>query len=418
MAFFSLTDIVFKNNRNSNLKVDGPLRALESSEYETNTFRYPIDLGSYDKGHYMVIHINEQRETQFKGIQSSDQPTVIAQRNALQSTRGATNIGGSASTILNVAADLFNKAEKTDVGTAISSFLGTTLKSGVSNVLGKGNGSSGFTSLINSISAGVSDSIKSTVAGISSTSFTRTISRTTDTIALYMPDTLNYVYNQDYSTPSLGGDPISLVGAASAGTSAIDAYKNSSEADRGKNMVKNLAPFAFAALAKSQGDLGKVLFAAGTGTVTNPMMEMIYTSPKFRTFNFSFMFYPRDEKEAAEVQNILERLRFHQAPEIKSNTGGFFLIPPSEFDIKFYYNGYENPNIPPITTCVLKSIDIDYAPDGWSAYESPNDFGQPDLGRTGMPVAIRLVLSFEETEIMTKDSYQRAWTTNSKMGKG
>jgi hypothetical protein len=128
------------------------------------------------------------------------------------------------------------------------------------------------------------------------------------------------------------------------------------------------------------------------------------------------LFYPRDEKEAAEVQNILERLRFHQAPEIKSNSGGFFLVPPSEFDIKFYYNGGENPNIPPITTCVLKSIDIDYAPDGWSAYESPADFGKPKLGRTGMPVAIRLVLGFEETEIMTKDSYNRPSSTNSNMG--
>jgi hypothetical protein len=410
MAFFSLTDITFNSNKNS--KVGGPLRALESSVYESNTFRYPIDLGSYDKGHYMVIHINEQRATQFKGTTTSDQPTVISQRTALQSARGATNIGGSAASILGVASDLISKAEKTGVGSAISGFLENKVVSGISSVLGNGNGANAFKELIGS-SQQFANEIKSIVAGISSTSFTRTIQRTTDTIALYMPDTLNYVYNQEYSTPKIGD---AAVGALSAGASAIDAYKSSPDGEKGKNIVKNLTPFAAAALAKSKGDLGKVLFAAGTGLAMNPMMEMIYASPKFRTFNFSFLFYPRDEKEAAEVQNILERLRFHQAPEIKSNSGGFFLVPPSEFDIKFYYNGGENPNIPPITTCVLKSIDIDYAPDGWSAYESPADFGKPKLGRTGMPVAIRLVLGFEETEIMTKDSYKRPSSTNSNIG--
>ena len=172
--------------------------------------------------------------------------------------------------------------------------------------------------------------------------------------------------------------------------------------------MKNLAPFAAAALAKSRGDLGKILFAAGTGLAMNPMMEMIYSAPQFRNFRFDFMFYPRDEGEATEVQLILERLRFHQAPEIKSGSGGFFLVPPSEFDIKFYYNGYVNPNIPPITTCVLKMIDIDYAAVGqWAAYETPSQL-RPQLGSTGMPVGIRLSLEFEETEIQTKDSYIRS----------
>ena len=31
----------------------------------------------------------------------------------------------------------------------------------------------------------------------------------------------------------------------------------------------------------------------------------------------------------------------------------------------------------------------------------------PELGRTGMPVAIRLSLNFKETEIMTKDNFNQ-----------
>ena len=60
------------------------------------------------------------------------------------------------------------------------------------------------------------------------------------------------------------------------------------------------------------------------------------------------------------------------------------------------------PNIPKISTCVLTSMDVDYAPGGFSSYEIPGE--NATVGGTGMPVAIRLSLQFKETEIMTKSS--------------
>ena len=418
MAFFSLTDISFNTNRGIRKGSSGPLEKLDSSKYESNTVRYPSDLGNYDKGHYMVIHINEQRETQFKGESvAGDLPTVLQNRNSLATTRGSTNIGGNISTIVGVASDLLNKIEQTGLSKTVDNFISGGVKAGISNVFGGGNsGSNAFSQFLSGALNGASQSVKSAFTGISNSSFTRTIRRTTDTIALYMPDTLTFTYNQQYDTPKTGGDVMSKAGALAAGAAAIDAYKSSDNPNaQGAQGVKNLAPFAAAALAKSSGDLGKVLFAAGTGLAMNPMMEMIYSAPQFRNFRFDFMFYPRDEGEATEVQLILERLRFHQAPEIKSGSGGFFLVPPSEFDIQYYfkdkenyYNGYVNPNIPPITTCVLKMIDIDYAAVGqWAAYETPSQL-RPQLGSTGMPVGIRLSLEFEETEIQTKDSYSRS----------
>jgi hypothetical protein len=123
------------------------------------------------------------------------------------------------------------------------------------------------------------------------------------------------------------------------------------------------------------------------------------------------MLYPRSSKEAKEITKLLDRLKFHQAPEILTEgsaggLGAFFLVPPSEFDIQFYYNGKINPNIPPISTCILTSIETDYAPNGWSAYEVPGDNGQPTFGSTGMPVGIKLSLVFQETELITKDNYK------------
>jgi hypothetical protein len=108
------------------------------------------------------------------------------------------------------------------------------------------------------------------------------------------------------------------------------------------------------------------------------------------------------------VQKIIERFRFHQAPELErypnSKTQSGLLIPPSEFDIKFFYAGKQNPNIPPISTCVLQSIQVNYAPRGWTAYESIGD-NDPALGRTGMPVAIQMSLGFRETTYITKEDF-------------
>ena len=96
------------------------------------------------------------------------------------------------------------------------------------------------------------------------------------------------------------------------------------------------------------------------------MMELVYSSPSFQTFRFDFMFYPRSKAEAEQVQNIIGELKFHQAPEALPSTYGYFMVPPSEFDISFYYNGQINPNIPPISTCVLTNVNVNYAPNVFS----------------------------------------------------
>jgi hypothetical protein len=199
---------------------------------------------------------------------------------------------------------------------------------------------------------------------------------------------------------------LSLTGNIAAGVSIADSANTIKDALSGTNIssVFGAVTPALANLLKSEPIL-TAGFTAVTGKVINPMLEMIYSSPNFREFRFDFFFYPRSEKEAKEVQSIINRFQFHQAPEIQKDGAGFFLIPPSEFDIVFYYNGSVNPNIPKISTCVLQSIDIDYAPNGqFSAYEVQGE-NSPKTGRTGMPVGIRMSLQFKETEIMTKDNF-------------
>jgi hypothetical protein len=219
-----------------------------------------------------------------------------------------------------------------------------------------------------------------------------------------MPDTLMFSQSQNYDQLNIGGGFLS--GMMSVASSLMDAKKNNPQANNeqlSKEYGKNLAPFFASAALNQFGALGKTIFAAATGTVVNPMMEILYSSPRPREFQFDFQFNPRDEKEAKEVQDIIDSIRFFQAPEIKEGSGGFFLIPPAEFDISFYYNGKINPNIPPVSTCVLSNVNVNYAPNGFSTYEIPNETSA-QIGRTGMPVSIIMQLSFMETEMVYKNS--------------
>jgi hypothetical protein len=351
MSLFSFANISF-GSKDRSFGVNQNTLGTDS-KFGYDIYRYPIDLGSMDKGHYMMFHINKQisKSSQVtSGVVNGVNPTVIQNR------------------ILNnlpTVANLFGSVVSRDLAT----------------------------------------------------SFTRTIRRVEDSVALYMPDTLQFTHNQQYGEPSLSGDIAAGLATLSQGGSITDAFKklqteNGDSAQALKQLVGNFSP-AIAQALQSRSSLLSAGFTAFTGVVINPMLEMIYSSPEFREFRFDFMFYPRSEREAAEVQRIISRFQYHQAPEIINEGAGFFLIPPSEFDIMFYYNGSINPNIPKISTCVLKSIDIDYAPNGqFSAYEVQGQTA-PTPGGTGMPVGIRMSLQFKETEILTKKSFDpNSYTSN------
>jgi len=371
MGLFTITDITFNKQDRT-----GPINQLVENPYQSNLLQYPQDIGSYDKGHYMVFYINKQTRTKFQTTQASgDVPEVLNNPNP---TTGSSGIDKTVQKLVGVTNSLLG--------------LGKEIIQKVNNPLLNSSKST-----INSLTEPLQKSLKSI-------SFERTIKRTTDAIALYMPDTLNFIQNQGYDSPSISGSNLGRL--AVGGASFVDEIKKFDVKNFGQStgqLVGNLSPFLLNFAAEQfGGDFGRVIFATGFGAVRNPMMEVIYSTPELRTFRYDFVFWPRNSKEAKEVQKILETFRFHQAPEVLGGFNGFFLVPPSEFDIKFYYGGRENPNIPKVSTCVLESVDIDYAPNGWSAYEIPGQ-NTPTSGGTGMPVGVRLSLQFKETEIVTKD---------------
>lgn len=415
MALFGFSDISFNQGATAR---KGPLGKLVGSEFQKNTFRYPLDVGNADKAHYMVLYIRQQKATayggQVVGDDAFEQSEVAKAAGATSQIMGAINAAKNGNIASHFGADIVNKVNSglnqinsstngalSGLTSSISKAVGGAV-SGLDNLFGKQNISFGGDS------AATKAIIDTSIKKITNKSFLQTTQLTTDAIALYMPDTLNYSHSQTYDQLSLGGEMLGKV--AGAAQSAADEYNKGGGKDAMSSVLKSAGLTAGQAGAQVLGKLtgseqsAQIGFTAATGKVQNPMLEMIYKSPNFRSFSFDFMFYPRDEQEALEVQRIIERLRFHQAPELVKDAQGF-LVPPSEFDIKFYYAGAQNPNIPPIATCVLTTIDVNYAPNGFSAYEVPGE-NSPALGRTGMPVAIQLTLQFQETTYLTKEDYR------------
>lgn len=392
---------------NQDARGSGAGKNLLGKNTDYRIFRYPLDIGSYEKGHYMVIHINEQVKTNFAETRGPDGRAVpsVANPNAFRDpTRNPVTTGESIGIGIEGIKSLADKSGLS--GVSASSFniqesdLGT-LSQGLSGALG------GATQVIE----GYVDTMTSAKFR---TDFARTIQRTKDSIVMYMPDTMAFTNNQGYNEFNIGADAriLNAIGdTAGAIKKANDSGMSATQV--GEAAGKVLAPYLAAILAE-KNDLTRVAFAAVTGTVLNPMIELVYTTPQLRNFRFDFMLYPRSQKEAEEINKILDCLKFHQAPEIATEGAGAFLIPPSEFNIEFYYNGEINPNIERISNCVLESIDYDYAPNGFSAYETENP--SPSSGGTGMPVAIRLSLAFKETEYKTKSNYSNFANTRAQLG--
>ena len=242
---------------------------------------------------------------------------------------------------------------------------------------------------------------------------TRRTTRVARAISLYVPETVVFDSKQQYESPSLL-DKLGLGGTAAASVASSTQQGIGTLATLG---IAGGATAVAAALAGGAAVTGaarilssidqSITSAAKTGAqilgfAVNPIIEVLYQAPTLRTFNFDFIFAPRSEREADAVWNIIYEFRRHSAPEFLDGSGGVILVPPSDFDITFMRkveSGFvENTNMPRMTSCVCEDVQVDYAAAGqFSTYTD------------GMPVQIRMRLSFKEIDIITREKIDRGY---------
>ena len=228
--------------------------------------------------------------------------------------------------------------------------------------------------------------------GAASLSLAQKTNRITQSIRLHMPDTLTWDFAQDWQEVSLTQELGVALQAAQGITGAFSKVDNTQNGEKG-GVLTSLLPAAAEALGEAMGGSGKTQIAMGlTGYAVNPQVEVLYVSPKLRAFQFDFTFAPKSSKEAQNVIDIIGSLKFHSAPEILGGYSGRYFVPPATFDI-----GFSNKNIGRIASCALDRLNVDYAPNGYITFKD------------GMPVYIRLQLSFKELEFITKEKVKEGF---------
>lgn len=136
------------------------------------------------------------------------------------------------------------------------------------------------------------------------------------------------------------------------------------------------------------------------GTVLNPNLELLFTGPQLRPFEFQFKMSAREQKEANTIKEIIKFFKKNMAPKGKS--GEVFLRSPYTFFIEYQYGNpdpkikdlTEHPGINKIKECALLNCAVDYTPNG--TYMTYQD---------GTMVSYTLSLSFQELEPIYSGDY-------------
>jgi len=104
-----------------------------------------------------------------------------------------------------------------------------------------------------------------------------------------------------------------------------------------------------------------------TGAVLNPNLELLFSGPELRPFNFNFRITPRTKKESEQARGIIKF--FKKNMSVKKD-GSLFLKAPNTFFIKYLgkneneEGANEKKSLNKIKECALVGFDVNYTPQG------------------------------------------------------
>jgi len=137
---------------------------------------------------------------------------------------------------------------------------------------------------------------------------------------------------------------------------------------------------------------GSNLFTRTTGAVTNNNLELLFTGPELRGFNFTYRLTPRDSTETAQIKGMIRQFKQSMAASVVD--GQLFLQTPNVYKIEFFYRGTAHPFLDRIKPCALTNFKVNYTPD--NAYMTYGD---------GSPISYEISLGFKELEPIYAQDY-------------
>ena len=238
-------------------------------------------------------------------------------------------------------------------------------------------------------------------------------------VYLPFPQSVTDQYNASYSPENLffGGDFAKTSFDAlmtSDGTKRVsNILPGKGVADRAGNILADLikkttsSPKESAAAVATYGLSGvggPIAAAAKTSlnVTTNPYPVMIYQGTNFKSFAFSWTFFPESPAESDTISKIIGYFRREMLPERNDNIPSILKYP-AIFEISI------QPEIKMFKRCVVSNLDVNYTPAGPAFVK---EFPKPQAGSffTNIdlvePTAITLSISFQEVEMWLANDFK------------
>jgi len=367
-------------------------KQTDVNQYETELYTFPSDLfgaGAAEKyAHsWVMIYINARTNSKYnKDYRYVKVPPRIPKAYGPASRENT--LGGKGSEAA-VAA-----------GGALIAAIPSVAAQG-SNVLGQflsGNGSAANIAAAAGKVAG--DAAKGAAAGafaglpFLTSNGSSTTQRISTAISLPMPNQLSTNYTASWSETDTAILNAALrIGGQVTQNKIKEAFANSEVLDAANALSLG-----------TQNALGSGAISAATGIAYNPKKELQFQGMAFRQFSLDYKFYPKNARDQANLYYIINKLKFHMHPEYKSE-GRYTWIFPDEFEVVFHVGDDnqggtdvpENYWIHRTAACVLKSMTVNYTPDGlWAAKEL----------FWGAPNAVNISLQFQEIIQHTKETIE------------
>lgn len=335
-----------------------------ASNFTVDIYQYPDDLGAQDVLHYIEFSINVRGKSKYNqdNRQFSVQPIPgeagLSPDELSQAAAWGTLFGAGAAGA-KISKEIFKRIPGT--GGDTQGFV-TGLLSGIGGI-GAGALGLGLISLSEIFS-------KDTTYRIS------------DVIALYLDKPPTVKYSMDYKRNEELGTMAGILGDFNI----IPEQGGMMDA---MLMKAASVPAIFGAINVQD------VISAKAGVSLNPFKEAIFRAVNFRTFDFTYKFFPKSSEESESIRKIIDLFKFHMHPELSESN--LFFIYPAEFEITYFYGAARNPYFHKIAPCVLLDMEVTYGGEQFAAF--PN----------GNPAEINMTLRFQESEILTKASIEAGY---------
>jgi len=224
-----------------------------------------------------------------------------------------------------------------------------------------------------------------------------------DVIILPMPSNIS-----DNNSVGYGEDSLDVLGAV-AGSIAMDVMKSGKTAGGGKvsdatkvitdafgNAVNDVNKFGGVAVdaftrslaASAAGIIGanvtaNQLLTRSTGQILNPNMELLFSGPTLRQFQFQFKLTPREEQESYQIKSIIRSFKKNMAPQTGESNA--YLRTPRVFELRYRKGNTDHPFLNKFKQCALTNMSVNYTGEGvYATY------------RDATPVSMVMTLDFRE----------------------